>query len=408
MISLTGCNALTTKSNITSLLSAPKLSENESDIVAAIEAYLGEDISLKDSQSQGYSAPIQLIDIDFDSVYEAVVFYYAPNKGTNIRFALLSYGEEGWNMVFDKEGLGAEVFYFDTIVLPKIQGKQIMVGYQPTNIDENFFVTYFTDSEKEIPDYVESCQDIISGDMTGSGYSDIILTKTMANGNTSLNVLNFTEDMTFKILGVKTLKYSNIEIVQLKINCTSDGKNALYVDYSDGSSRMHTEIYSFENCRIKSEIANGIVSKSWEYEPVISSRDMNGDGFLETASVLSTQQTERMQVYKFMEWADWTQQEPQRVYYGIYWADENMFAAIPDEWQDLVYATGLENGFEIKTAENDETLFKITEIDAVNDVEDGAYSYTAYIGTKMWHIQFSENMNMSQIEYVYKSLLYFD
>ena len=406
----TGCSSLTGKSNITNLLSAPKLSENESNIVTAIENYIDEDINLKYSQNMGYSAPIQLIDIDFDSVYEAVVFYYAPNKGANIRFSLLSYtaATEEWKVVMDKEGLGTDVFYFDTIILPKVYGKQITVGYQSKNTSENFFVTYFTDKAKDIPDYVENCQYIVSGDMNGSGYSDIILTKELSNKNVTFSVLTFNDDMQFQSSKAKTLKYAGIDISKIMVSRLKDGRNAVYFDYSDGHNRMHTEIYAMEFGRLVSCIPDGIVSKSWEHEPVISSKDINGNGYAETATVIQPHYPDEVPSFKYLEWSDWTQKTPERVYYGIFDIRENIFVALPDEWQDNVYATALENGLEIKNAETDELMFSFTEKETIDEIESGAYSYAVYIGTKLWHLECSENMNMSQIEYVYKSITDFD
>lgn len=408
MFAFTGCSSLTGKSNIINLLSAPKLSENESNIVAAIENYLGEDISLKYSKNMGYSAPIQLIDIDFDRVYEAVVFYYAPNKGANIRFALLSHSQEGWKVVADKEGLGTDVFYFDTITLPKVYGRQITVGYQSANIGENFFVTYFTDKTREIADYVENCQYIVTGDMTGSGYSDIILTKESNNKSISFSVLTFTEDLEFRSLGTKKLKYAGVEVSQVMISTLKDGRNAVYFDYSDGHNRMHTEVYALENNKVVSCIPSGIVSKSWEHEPVINSRDINGNGYAETATVIQPNRPEEVPSFKYMEWSDCTQKDAERIYYGIFDIRENIFMALPDQWQDAVYAAALDNGFEIINAETDETMLRFTEIESIDDIESGAYSYSVYLGTNLWHLECSENMDTSQIEHVYKSITDFD
>ena len=193
---LTGCSGMPSRNNITNLLSAPKFSQTESNIVEAIADHIGENITLRYSQSQGYSSPVQLIDIDGDENDEAIVFYYAPNKGTNIRMAVLSYSGERWNIVSDKEGLGTEVFYFDTAEFKQLENRQLLVGYLSSNIDENFFVTYFTDSEKNIPDYVERCQDIVVGDVNYDGYSDIILTNRTADGRIRLHPADRPSDRT--------------------------------------------------------------------------------------------------------------------------------------------------------------------------------------------------------------------
>ena len=408
VLCLCGCSALTTKNNITNLLSAPKQNENESSIVAAIEDYLGEDISLKYSKNQGYTAPVQLIDIDFDDVQEAVVFYYAPNKGANIRFALLARKDGKWNIVADKEGLGTEVFYFDTIVLPYVYGRQITVGYQSANIDENFFVTYFTDKNIQLPDYAESCRHIVTGDMTGNGYSDVILAKVSSYGNVSLNILSFTEDLSFESVGVKSLKYTNIELAQLVVDYLRDGRRAVFADYTDTHNRMHTEVYALENGRMVPCLTDGIVTNIWEHEPVIASRDIDNDGYLETATVIQPQTPEEVPSFKYIQWSDRTSAEQQKICYGVFDVRENIFMAIPDQWRDMVYTKALDNGFEIKNIETDETMVKLVEIESADNVESGAYSYTVYIGTRLWHLECSTDMNMTQVEYVYKGITDFD
>jgi hypothetical protein len=81
---------------------------------------------------------------------------------------------------------------------------------------------------------------------------------------------------------------------------------------------------------------------------------------------------------------------------------------LPDEWQDTVYATASEDGFEILNAETDEKLLSFTEKESINEIESGAYSYSVYLGAKLWHLECSENMSTSQIEHIYKSITDFD
>lgn len=401
---LCGCSFLTDKSNITSLLSAPKLSKNESEIVAAIEDYLGEAITLKYSKTQGYSAPIQLIDINYDGIYEAAVFYYAPNKGTNIRFALLSHSHDKWKIYMDKEGLGTEVFYFDTIVLPKVYGKQITVGYKSANIEENFFVTYFTDEEMKLPDFVERCQKIVDGDVSGGGFSDIVLTKAAYGENISVNVLSFTDKMTFKNIGSRALRYPAEYISQLIINPIESGGNAIYIDYRDGQNRTHTEVYKIEGERLISAVEGGIVSKMWEYDRPLNSRDIDGDGFIEIPTVIQPARPQEMPSFKYMEWADWTKKEIKRKYYGIVYVNENIFIALPDHWQNVVYANALENGFEVVSAEDGQQLFSFTEVGKDDAADRNGYSYVIHIGTKLWNLKCSETLDIPQAEYIYKSI----
>lgn len=403
-----GCDSITSKSNITNLLSAPKRSQTDSSIVAAVENYLGENINLEYSSPQGYSAPIQFADVDRDGESEAAVFYYAPNRGTNIRFALLKNIQDKWTIMLDKEGLGNEVFYYDTIQMPHIDGRQIVVGYNQGNIDESFFVTYFTDTQKNLPDYVESCSTVTAGDMTGDGYSDIVLTTYMPSGICRVRVYAFTDKLTFENVGSKVLVYNDIQITQMKIANLADGTPALYTDYSDGHSRMNTEVFVLAGDRLANALPGGVISRYWPYESALNSRDIDGDGCIETADVNYPENSIDLPQTVFMEWTDRTVEQPRRKRYGVYDSRYNLFIALPDAWQDNVSCHATDNGCAVKDIQSGEVLLKITQANVNDEYEAGAYSYTSYLDATMWHLRFKESVEMSQVEYVYKNLVDFD
>ena len=413
VLTFTGCSSFMGKSNITNLLEAPKFSQTESEIADAIDDYIGENISLRYSHSQGYSSPVQLIDIDGDGAEEAVVFYYAPNKGANIRMALLKNTADGWEIVMDKEGLGTEVFYFSTVELEGLSTKQILAGYLTANIDENFFAAYFTDPEYNIPDYAESCQNIIVGDVTYDGYDDIILTNRVSDGRIRLRSFDFT-DNGFRLVGTRLLKFANIDITQLKLAESLAGEVVLYADYRSEYNQMHTEGMVFrDGGKMFDAFASTVVSKQWEYARNLNCTDIDGDGYMETPSVINDVAGGELAVLKTVEWTDYTLEQPVRKYIGIYDTQHGLFAAVPDSWQGNVEKEYTDDGWMIyrksdaENAEDDKTerlLFTVKQVEYRNNIETGAYSYIIYKDTKTWHFDFTKNVELSEIQHILKSV----
>lgn len=412
ILTLTGCNSMWGRSNITSLLSAPKFSQTESEIVKAIDNHIGENITLKHSSQQGYSSPVQLIDINGDEKDEAVVFYYALNKGANIRMAVLSYDDEKWSIVSDKEGLGTEVFYFSAVTLDGTDTKQLLVGYLTANIDENFFAAYFTGSDAEESEYVESCQDIIVGDVTYDGCDDVILTNRTSDGRMRLRSLSYSEDGGFKVVGTRLLRHYNIDITRFTLAQSRAGETVLYADYRDDYNQMHTEGMVFrDGGKMYDAFQQTVVSKWWEYTRDLNCVDIDGDGYIETPSVIQEERTEEPAVLKTVEWTDYTLEQPVRSYIGIYDTQQGLFVAIPDSWQNNIVTEYNADSWQIlRKAENEDEeaqlLLTVTQVEYRNDIETGAYSYIVYKDTKTWHLSFEKQVDLSEIQHILKSVTY--
>ena len=413
MLTFSGCSGLPGKNNITSLLSAPKFSQTESEIVEAIGNYTGDNITLRHSTSQGYSAPVQFIDIDGGDKEEAVVFYYAPNKGANIRMAVLSYDNEDWRIVSDREGLGTEVFFFSAVNLEGMSAKQLFVGYNTGNSDENIFAAYFTDSTAEPAEYTESCQDIIVGDVTHDGYDDVILTNRTSDGRIRIRSLTYTGDGEFKTVGLRTLKIYNVEITKLTLARSKDGETVLYADYRDNYNQMHTEGVLFKDGgKMFNAFPVTVISRQWEYNRALNCTDIDGDGYIETPSVIYEERTEEPAVLKTVEWTDYTQQPPVRKYIGICNTQESLFVAVPDSWQNNIYTKYNGDSWQIfrktedeEDAESDENmLLTVSQVEYRNEIETGAYSYLIYKNAKTWHFTFGRQVELSEIEHIIKSV----
>ncbi|MBE6887077.1 MAG: hypothetical protein E7484_01505 [Ruminococcaceae bacterium] len=408
VVMLCGCSSIGVSNNITGLLSSPKHSQTESLIVQTIGDYLGENITLKYSQTQGYSAPIQLIDMDGDKTEEALVFYYAPNKGTNIRFAFLKYTDEKWNIVFDKEGLGTEVFFFDTIVLEGVNGKQILVGYLPTNINGNFFVTYFTDATLQIEDYMEVCEEIFVADITADGYDDVIVTNIINNNRIRIKVLTFGAENTFKAAGTKVLKRSDVQITQMAVSSTYDGRTALYTDYADSYNKLYTEAGVLQGATIVNCLSEDTISRVWEYPYKLNSCDIDGDGVQDIPVVIEAEQEQASKTLRYIEWTDCAQKPAQVKMAGIYDTSENIFVALPQEWHTETH-TEYNTDYWQLVSDTDGTVFiRVSKQEKGSAGKTGDYSYNINVGTEIWNVKFHESVQPHHTEFVLNNIKAFE
>lgn len=409
VITLTACSGVGNKTNIINLLSAPKLSQTENDIVKAIDTYLGENIVLKYSNTMGYSAPVQIMDVDDDGESEAFVLYYAPNKGTNIRLALLENIGGKWTIVFDKEGLGSEVFHFTITRLSATAQKQVLVGYSNPTTEDKFIAVYFLDSETEAEVYSERCNQVIVGDLTGDGYDDITLAVKAPDNRTKISVLSLGEDNLFATVGTHYLKAANIQITQLAISKVDGKKNALYIDYKDAYKKTYTEAGVFNGSILERILPAVTIAKVWEYSFDLNSTDMDADGTLEIPTVIQEDVQDELPVLKFIEWTDYSKGEQDRKYFGVCDTKTGLFIAAPDEWQEQISLLYEEKSWSITRLDDGTGLVRIKpmQVGSVPDVSDKEI-VTVKIGTRRWQIEFSDDVSKEQREYMIGSMTTLD
>ncbi|MEG0019722.1 MAG: hypothetical protein RR846_01885 [Oscillospiraceae bacterium] len=410
-LTLTACSKMGSKSNITSLLVAPKLSQAENDIVKVISTYLGENVVLKYSTTMGYSAPVQITDIDDDGDKEAIVIYYAPNKGTNIRIALLENVEDKWSILIDKEGLGSDIFYFKIVKMSNSNAKQVLVGYSTPNIGDKFLGVYFLDGKTRSDDYNERCENIAVGDLTSDGFDDIIMTTKTPDKRVRIQVLSLNKENALTVVGSHYLKTVDVEITQLKVAEYNGKEKALYIDYKDQYKKMYTEAGVFRDANMQRILPGASIQRLWEYSFNLNSTDIDRDGKIEIPTVIHDETQDELPTLKFVEWADYSGSEPVRKYWGICDTQTGLFTAIPDEWQGLVGVNTYQNGkgWYVTRIEDGAALVKIKQVQLgdmpeINDNE----PLTVRIGTRRWQVEFNDDVSQLQRNYIINSMVTVD
>ena len=337
VLTLTGCSGLANKDNIINLLSSPKLSQRESEIVAVIKEHLGQDIILKYPKQGNNISPVQLKDISANGTEEAVVLYTAPNTGGNVRIAVLSQNESGWNLEYDAEGYGTEIY---KVIFADLDGKddsQIIIGYTYADSSEKFLTIYNTEDGKIRDVQYQPCQDFLVEDITGDGIKDVILASLNAdNKNTQLRVLSTQDSHILTNLAVKQLPVTNARVTNIAVSNTDfSDKKAIVTDYTDNYFRVYTQRVYYDNYSFTTVMDSDVVQKRWVYDYDLNSKDVDGDGFIETPTVI-TDVVSTPENLKFMEWTSFLSTEPVRKFYGVCEADTGLYFPLPDEWQNLV------------------------------------------------------------------------
>ena len=309
-----GCSA-PLGGSVEELLEAPKLSQNQTLVVEALNRHIGGSAKLQYPRQGDFLSPFVFRDLNGDGVEEAVVFYSDETGTSNqyVRIALLKQIDGKWDVCWDEEGLGVGVDSVQFSSMYGIETAALIVGYTNTGLNDQFLAVYNYNDEQPGMTRVDKRQycEYALADFTGTGTDDlIVLSATAEPGPMQVTMLTVEKGELRTVTSV-TLDSLLQSSSQLSASFSA-GNYSLVIDgFTSGGTLASEQLYfDKESGRLIScgtKLGVDIPTLSTRVGTTLSSRDVDGDGAVEIPVVLgnvsafSTEQ--RMQWVSFYDFA---------------------------------------------------------------------------------------------------------
>ncbi len=282
---LCGCSV-----QVESLLSPPKLSAEQSAIYEALQAGRGREIHLKYPRSGQYRSAFVIRNIDEEETDEAIVFYETSNiadGGSSLRLNFLDRENGEWVSVYDYAALGSEI--------ERVQFADL--GDGETSIVITYTIQNASDSAVSVLKYTEKTpSEVYTGRCAytniiydnGDGHSELFqISRDLDSGTATASLLGQSADGEFQILSSAPLSgFTECRGVTLGV-CDEDGHRAIFIDRSLADGSIGTDVLiCYDDLRLSAvtTVPEVLSRRTNTYTPNILSRDIDGDGIIETAS----------------------------------------------------------------------------------------------------------------------------
>lgn len=247
VIIFTGCAV---NAGVDTMLTPPKLSEEQEQIYQALIKSVNSKISLKYPKSGANLSAFIVDDIDSDDEDEAIVFYELESikaEGKSLRINILDKVDGEWSSVYDYSAEGVEVERVIISRLGEADRMNIIVGYTMVNPDEKQVIVYnYKDGvlKKNLSE-VYSILDVRDLDNDGNNELLIVVNQT-ASKKARARVLKLSSECKYLESFVE-LNTNIVEFKQLIYGLVDNGVRGIYIDEVIGANALQTEIFTFEN-----------------------------------------------------------------------------------------------------------------------------------------------------------------
>ncbi|MDE7279391.1 MAG: hypothetical protein K2N26_06660, partial [Oscillospiraceae bacterium] len=165
--------------SVDSLLSPPKLSEEQNAVYDALIRSAGKDIRLKYPRSGEYRSAFVFADIDGEPDREAVVFYEKAAEtegGGNVRINIIDRRGGKWTSVYDHAGAGTGI---DRILFSELgeSGRQnVIIGYTLLSGERSVQIYSYSDGLLTT-EYSDTYSTMFTADLERNGKNELILVR---------------------------------------------------------------------------------------------------------------------------------------------------------------------------------------------------------------------------------------
>lgn len=284
-IMLSGCSF--TNVGIDGLLSAPKLSKEQSEIHDALIESVGKNIQLKYPLSGDERSAFVIRNLDDEKSDEAIVFYKKTNttaSESTIRINILDQINGKWQSVYDSHQVGEEV---DNVIISKIGSDNI------TYITVGFGITNQADKTMQVYKYSEgvlesvytdtySIMDVL--DLDNDKKNEIVLIKKPSGNETPVfRMCKFIMIDESIIVGKSDIDMRNdsVSFVNMKNCMLDDNTQAVFIDSVKGDGNVQTEVIYYDNDVLVNPFIDDTLASKTTRLPGYFSQDIDNDGVIE-------------------------------------------------------------------------------------------------------------------------------
>ncbi len=233
--------------SVDSLLEAPKLSEEQTEIYNALTTAQGKNVVLKYPQNGDYRSAFLVEDFGGTAAEQALALYQTQAQDAYIHLFFLETDKDGdWRGVADISMEGNEV---DSVALANFDGSgsAVIVGAQNTASDARVLSIYRYVNGSISMVYSTSYTSFYVTDLDGDSLDELLLFAPDSSQDLlQLSVVQPVDD-TLEVTDTITVENTGISILNLQSGYTGDGVPAVYLDYLQSAGGYSSNLYYYKD-----------------------------------------------------------------------------------------------------------------------------------------------------------------
>ncbi|SDM65746.1 hypothetical protein [Acetanaerobacterium elongatum] len=337
---LSGCMKI--EQDTENLMRPPKLSVEQQQIYAALNAAAGTDINLKYPKQGDNRSAFVMYDVDADGQDEVIVFYSRKDEDNNVRINILDRQNGAWYSLCDLVESEPDVDNISFYNILSSERKSIVVSYNKVLRDQKRIVVYSFENKQLKAEFDTDYTNSLIMDFDGDGRDELFLLQNQIAGMTySEAKLVDTTYYNGKLDVVATLtplyetvvEYMNLTAEKNAVsNTVKNGEGStltettaqpladgiaynIFVDGKTATGPYVTEIIGVGHNLLKNQLLKGEkvdYTKLTVRKEQLFTKDINNDGLLEIPMGVKIQggdYTSQESVYSLIRWDNFIDME---------------------------------------------------------------------------------------------------
>ena len=346
MLLTSGCTGF--DASLSSLLSPPKLTDQQAEIYSALLNVKGDSVDLSYPASGEYRSAFTIANLDDEPTEEAMVFYRDPSATENgasaLRLNFLDRQDGRWVSVLDLPAGGSAV---ESIRLEKLSGSDrlcIIISYSvPGQQEKDVDVLSFSKgTATKLFEGSYTYLEVKDINMNG-GAELFMITKEKGLDYYCASLAGWNEG-SLETLSRIPLPPQAVSFVQTAVAKISDKETAVFIDYGKGDSGYGTEVlYCYDNTLTSSGFSPDTLSRrTGSFTPNLICCDIDGDGEIEiptTTPFLGYENKNRSEQVNMVTWYEIREKQLEKDFSSYFGMKSDFMVKLPSRWLGMVTAT---------------------------------------------------------------------